>query len=96
MGGNGGRRWRVAPPVMKATPSFSSAETTRPSAGALALGTLLLEFSQVVRQGREMRARSAISYCDRPARLRAARNMLPVISMIVMSANLTRCWFASM
>ena len=42
--------------MMKATPSFSSAETTRPSAGALALGTLLLEFSQVVRQGREMRA----------------------------------------
>jgi len=56
MGGNGGRHWSVAPPVMKTTPSFSSTETTRPRKRTLALGTLLLEFSQVVRQGREMRA----------------------------------------
>src|SRR5262245_43551771 len=79
IGGNGGRDWSVAPPARKTTPSFSSTETTRPRARVLALGTLLLEFSQVVREGREMWARSAISCCDKPVRLRAARNMQPVI-----------------
>src|SRR5262249_15721989 len=96
IGVNGGRDWSVPPPPLTTPPPFSSTESTRPRERTLALGTLLLEFSQVVREGREMRARSAISCCDKPARLRAARNMLPVISMIVMSANLTRCWFASM
>ena len=53
-------------------------------ARALALGTLPLEPSQAVRQGREIEARSASSCCERPVRLRAARNMPPVISTIVM------------
>jgi len=48
------------------------------------LGTLPLDPSQAVRQGREIEARSASSCCERPVRLRAARNMLPVISTIVM------------
>ena len=65
-------------------PSASSAETTRCRARALALGTLPLDPSQAVRQGREIEARSASSCCERPVRLRAARNMPPVISTIVM------------
>src|SRR5262245_22369554 len=53
-------------------------------ARALALGTLPLEPSQAVRQGREIEARSASSCCERPVRLCAARSMPPVISTIVM------------
>src|SRR5262245_22968340 len=69
-------------------PSASSAETARCRARALALGTLPLDpsqaVSQAVRQGREIEARAASSCCERPVRLRAARNMPPVISTIVM------------
>src|SRR5262249_17103494 len=49
------------PPSLKRTPSASSAERTRFKARALALGTLPLEPSQAVRQGREIEARSASS-----------------------------------
>src|SRR5262249_18602314 len=69
---------------LKRIPSASSAATTRCRARALALGTLPLDPSQAVRQGREIEARSASSCCERPVRLRAARNMPPVISTIVM------------
>src|SRR5262245_18008597 len=80
-----GAGWcRCTPPALKRTPSASSAETTRCRARALALGTLPLDPSQAVRQGREIEARSASSCCERPVRLRAARNMPPVISTIVM------------
>src|SRR5262249_28447921 len=71
-------------------PSASSAETTRCRARTPALGTLPLEPSQAVRQGREIEARSASSCCERPVRLRAARNMPPVISTIVMLRLLVR------
>jgi hypothetical protein len=74
-----------------------SAETTRCRARALALGTLPLDPSQAVRQGREIDARSASSCCDRPVRLRAARNMPPpVISTIVMLRLFARRQRASM
>src|SRR5215831_2729827 len=43
-----------------------------------------LEPSHAVKHRREIAARPASSCCDRPARLRAARNMPPVISTIVM------------
>jgi hypothetical protein len=76
----GAGRCRCKPSTLKRTPSASSAETTRCRARALALGTLSLDPSQAVRQGREIEARSASSCCDRPVRLRAARNMPPVIS----------------
>jgi hypothetical protein len=56
----------------------------RQGARAFALGTLPLEPSQAVRQGRGIEARPASSCCDSPVRLRAARNMPPVISTIVM------------
>jgi hypothetical protein len=62
----------------------------------LALGTLPLEPSQAVRQGREIEARSATSCCERSVRLRAARNMPPVISTIVMSRLFARRQRASM
>src|SRR5262249_6662859 len=61
-----------------------------------ALGTLPLEPSQAVRQEREIEARSASSCCDRPVRLRAARNMPPVISTIVMLRLFARRQRASM
>src|SRR5262249_6824322 len=80
----GAERCSCTPPSLKRMPSASSAATTRCRARALALGTLPLEPSQAVRQGREIEARSASSCCDRPVRLRAARNMPPVISTIVM------------
>src|SRR5215475_6403039 len=80
----GAVRCSCTPLLLKRTPSASSAETTRCRARALALGTLPLDPSQAVRQGREIEARSASSCCDRPVRLRAARNMPPVISTIVM------------
>jgi hypothetical protein len=80
----GALRWRRTPPARKTTPSFSSAETTRCRARTLALGTLSLEPSHVVRQGRVIEARSASSCCERPVRPRAARNIPPVISTIVM------------
>src|SRR5262245_48015093 len=51
--------------------------------------------SQAVRQGREIEARSASSCCERPVRLRAARNMQPVISTIVISRFFTWRRFAS-
>ena len=51
--------------------------------------------SQAVRQGREIEARSASSCCERPVRLRAVRNMQPVISTIVRSRFFTRRRFAS-
>src|SRR5215510_13564745 len=84
------------PPSLKRTPSASSAERTRFKARALALGTLPLEPSQAVRQGREIEARSASSCCERPVRLRAARNMPPVISTIVMLRLFARRQRASM
>src|SRR5262249_22342747 len=59
-------------------------ETTRCRARTPALGTLPLDPSQAVRQGPEIETRSASSCCDRPVRLRAAHNMPPVISTIVM------------
>src|SRR5262249_24024603 len=70
--------------------------TTRCRARALALGTLPLDPSQAVRQGREIEARSASSCCERPVRLRAARSMPPVISTIVMSRLFARRQRASM
>src|SRR5262249_16587434 len=88
LGGAG--RCRCTPPSLKRIPSASSAETTRCRARALALGTLPLDPSQAVRQGREIEARSASSCCERPVRLRAARNMPPVISTIVMLRLLAR------
>src|SRR5262245_50528585 len=86
----GAVRCSCTPLSLKRMPSASSAETTRCSARALALGTLPLDPSQAVRQGREIDARSASSCCDRPVRLRAARNMPPVISTIVMSELFAR------
>src|SRR5262249_2647358 len=64
--------------------SRRSDAAARSNALALALGMLPLEPSHVVRLGREIEARSASSCCERPVRLRAARNMPPVISTIVM------------
>src|SRR5262249_15329366 len=55
-----------------------------------------LDPSHAVRQGREIDARSARSCCERPVRLRAARNMPPVISTIVMLRFLARRQRASM
>ena len=92
----GALRCRCTPPSLKRMPSASSAETTRCRARALALGTLPLEPSQAVRQGREIEARSASSCCERPVRLRAARNMPPVISTIVMLQFFARRQRASM
>jgi hypothetical protein len=46
--------------------------------------------SQAVRLGREIEARSASSSCERPVRLRATRNMPPVIRTIVMSGLFAR------
>src|SRR5262249_19098540 len=80
----GAVRCSCTPPSLKRIPSASSAETTRCRARALALGTLPLDPSQAVKHGREIEARSASSCCERPVRLRAARNMPPVISTIVM------------
>ena len=80
----GAGRCRWTPFGWNSMPSASSAETTRCKARVLALGTLALDPSQAVRQGREIEARSASSCCERPVRLRAARNMPPVISTIVM------------
>src|SRR5262245_65483753 len=80
----GAGRCSCTPPSLKRTPSASSAETTRCRARALALGTLPLDPSHAARQGREIEARSASSCCERPVRLRAARNMPSVISTIVM------------
>jgi hypothetical protein len=54
------RGCRCTPPSLKRMPSASSAETTRCRARTPALGTLPLDSSQAVRQGRE------ISCCDRP------------------------------
>src|SRR6516162_10090846 len=92
----GAVRCRCTPPSTKTTPSASSAETTRCRARALALGTLPLEPSQAVRQGREIEARSASSCCERRVRLRAARSMPPVISTIVMLRLFARRQRASM
>src|SRR5437660_7799255 len=92
----GAGRCRCTPPSVNRMPSASSAETTRCRARVLGLGTLALEPSQAVRQGREIEARSASSCCERPVRLRAARNILPVISTIVMSRYFTRRQRASM
>ena len=92
----GAGRCRWTPFGWNSMPSASSAETTRCRARVLALGTLALEPSQAVRQGREIEARSASSCCERPVRLRAARNILPVISTIVMSRYFTRRQRASM
>src|SRR5262245_12134517 len=92
----GAGRCRCTPLSLKRTPSASSAETTRCRARALPLGTLPVDPSQAVRQGREIEARSASSCCDRPVRLRAARNMPPVISTIVMSGLFARRQRASM
>src|SRR5262245_46761846 len=75
---------RCTPPSLTRMPSASSTETPRCKARALALGTLPLDPSQAVRLGREIEARSSSSCCERPVRLRAARNMPPVISTIVM------------
>src|SRR5215472_8752921 len=83
-GASRGGALESTPPSLKRMPSASSAETTRCRARALALGTLPLDPSQAVRHGREIDARSASSCCERPVRLRAARNMPPVISTIVM------------
>src|SRR5215475_4633695 len=80
----GAGRCSCTPLSLKRMPSASSAETTRCRARALALGTLPLDPSQAVKHGREIEARSASSCCERPVRLRAARNMPPVISTIVM------------
>src|SRR5262249_57220223 len=55
-----------------------------------------VDTSHAVRQGREIDARSASSCCERPVRLRAARNMPPVISTIVMLRFLARRQRASM
>src|SRR5215468_2852559 len=70
-------RCRCTPPSLKRTPSASSAETTRCRARTPALGTLPLEPSQAVRQGREIEARSASSCCETPVRraLRATGNL---------------------
>src|SRR5262245_5735882 len=92
----GAARCRCTPPFVKVTPSASSAATTRCRARALALGTLPLDPSQAVRQGREIEARSASSCCERPVILRAARSMPPVISTIVMSRLFARRQRASM
>src|SRR5262249_28306482 len=92
----GAVRCRWTPLGLKETPSARSAETTRCSPRALALGTLPLDPSQAVRQGREIEARSASSCCERPVRLRAARNMPPVISTIVMLRLFARRQRASM
>src|SRR5215471_13361883 len=92
----GAERCRCTPPSLKRMPSASSAEITRCRARALALGTLPLDPSQAVRQGREIEARSASSCCERPVRLRAARNMPPVISTIVMLRLFARRQRASM
>src|SRR5262249_19473728 len=89
-------RCSCTPLSLKRTPSASSAETTRCRARALALGTLPLDPSHAVRQGREIEARSASSCCERPVRLRAARNMPPVISTIVMLGLFARRQRASM
>jgi hypothetical protein len=58
--------------------------------------TLPLDPSQAVNQGREIEARSASSCCERPARLRAARSIPPVISTIVMLRLFARRQRASM
>jgi hypothetical protein len=92
----GAGRCRCTLPSLKRMPSASSAETTRCRARALALGTLPLDPSQAVRQGRDIEARSASSFCERPVRLRAARNMPPVISTIVMLRLFARRQRASM
>jgi hypothetical protein len=68
----------------------------RGAARAVAPGMLPLDPSRAVRQGREIEARSASSYCDKPVRLRAARNMLPVIATIVMLRFFGRRQRASM
>jgi hypothetical protein len=68
----------------------------RQGARAFALGTLPLEPSQAVRQGREIEAWPASSCCDSPVTLRAARNMPPVISTIVMLRFFARRQRASM
>src|SRR5262245_27146879 len=92
----GAARCSCTPLSLKRTPSASSAETTRCRARALALGTLPLDPSHAVRQGREIEARSASSCCERPVRLRAARNMPPAISTIVMLRLFARRQRASM
>src|SRR5262249_41856832 len=92
----GAGRARRTPLGLNSTPSASKAATTRSSARALALGTLPLEPSHVVKLGREIAARSATSCWDKPARLRAARNMPPVIRVIAMLRFFTRRQRASM
>src|SRR5262249_9630487 len=62
----GAVRCSCTPLGLKETPSASSAETTRCSARALALGTLPLDPSQAVKQGREIEARPPSSCSHRP------------------------------
>jgi hypothetical protein len=58
--------------------------TQEPPGSRVGIGISASDPSHVVRHGREIAARSASSCCERPVRLRAARNMPPVISPIVM------------